>query len=97
VTRDDEKRTVAEVLKQNASSLSESVAANSNVARDAEVEEAAAAAADGKKKGTDEAQLLAMTLKNGDFFQACILIGVFCFRSWRVMRKLRQKFRTFRK
>ena len=75
--RDDEKRTVAEVLKQNASSLSESVAANSNVARDAEVEEAAAA--DGKKKATDEAQLLAMTLKNGDFFQACILIGLAVF------------------
>lgn len=79
VMRDDEKRTVAEVLKQNQQNQADSQAAAA-----AAYGSSSAAGADSKGEGplgsqaveyemeqrkTDEAQLLSLTLKNGDFFQ----------------------------
>lgn len=65
VMKDFEKKTVAEVLKQNANTISESLVVPQKV----DQERKTSVEALKKKADQDEAELLSMTLKNGDFFQ----------------------------
>lgn len=68
VMREVEKKTVADVLKQNASSQSAQNAANSNQEQ-ASIEKYNFAPDKTKPDAFDDTQMLSMTLKNGDFFQ----------------------------